>query len=341
LASRPGWRERALRWARRHRRAMAAAVAGLVLAVVGLLAANILLWQERQRTRSALSDAQAQRKRAEGNFHKALTGASRMLTELDERPGAPPLQGDELRRAVVAKGVEFFRDFIDEDNPDPAVRFESARAYGLLACVYCSQKQGAEGQAMLRKEFALLEELVGAYPQEADYRRELIRTRNLMGLMYTSFKCPEPARAEYARTAELHRQALPYDTDGSFPNAYAWFLVDCPDTALRDPTRAVSLAEQAVARDATQAGYWRTLGVARYRTADWAASRAALERAWGLCGEDAPGIWFFLAMAAWRQGDPQAARGWYERAVRWMDAQPGADESLLRYRKEAEDLFAN
>jgi tetratricopeptide (TPR) repeat protein len=158
--------------------------------------------------------------------------------------------------------------------------------------------------------------------------------------MYTSLKRPEAARVEYTRTAELYQQALPHDIDGRFLNAYAWFLVDCPDATLRDPARAVRLAERAVARNSAQTAYWHTLGVACYRAGDWAASREALERARKLSDGGGPWIWFFLAMAQRRQGEWAMARVWYDKAIRWMDEHTGPDESLLRYRAEADALFA-
>jgi len=244
-----------------------------------------------------------------------------------------------LRQALVEQGLRFFRNFIDEDNPDPAVRFESARAYGLMGTVYCSQHKLEDGQAMLRKKFALLEGLVGADPDNYAYRREQIRTRNLMGLMYTSLGHPREAREEYARTAELHRQALPHDVGGAALSAYAWFLVDCPDVTLRDSARAVSLAGEAVLRDPGKATHWNVLGIARYQAGDWAAAVEALEKSMALDGGGDPWDWFYLAMACWRQGDRDRARAWYARSIRWMEEHPPIDESLIRYRKEADALF--
>jgi tetratricopeptide (TPR) repeat protein/tRNA A-37 threonylcarbamoyl transferase component Bud32 len=340
LAARPTVRERAARWARRHRAAVATAAVALGLALAGLVVAVALLWNERGKTQTALAQAQAGRERAEQNFQRALGGATNMLMELDERPGEPPLQGEALRQAVIQQGLRFFRNFIDEASPDPAVRFQSARAYGLLGSVYCSQRKCEEGQAMLRKKFALLEGLVSEAPEESEYRFELIRTRYLMGLMYASLGHTQLAREQYARTADLHEQALPHDVGGKFLNGYAWFLVDCPDVTLRDPARAVGLAERAVARDAGRGAFWNTLGVARYQAGDWAGAVAALEKSMALRDGGDPWDWFYLAMACWQQGDRERARAWYEKSVRWTEEHPPVDESLLRYRKEADALFA-
>ena len=339
LAARPALRTRAARWARRHRSAVAAAAAAAALALAGLVAAVVLLLNERGKKQAALAQAEVGRARAEENFRKALEGATDMLMQLDERPDRPPLQGEALRQALVEQGLRFFRNFIDEDNPDPAVRFESARAYGLMGTVYCSQHKLEDGQAMLRKKFALLEGLVGADPDNYAYRREQIRTRNLMGLMYTSLGHPREAREEYARTAELHRQALPHDVGGAALSAYAWFLVDCPDVTLRDSARAVSLAGEAVLRDPGKATHWNVLGIARYQAGDWAAAVEALEKSMALDGGGDPWDWFYLAMACWRQGDRDRARAWYARSIRWMEEHPPIDESLIRYRKEADALF--
>jgi tetratricopeptide (TPR) repeat protein len=342
-AARPTVGERVLRWLRRHRKAVAVAVAGLVLSLMGMLAVS---WHEQARTKEAWQKAEAnakerrrQQQRAEENFRKALQGATQMLMELDEAPEAPSPEGERLRRALIQKGLQFFQKFIDEADPDPVVRFESARAYGLLATVYCSQRKVATGQAMLGKKFDLLERLVGDCPEVWAYRKELILTRYLMGLMYKSLGYPRQAHDEFVRTAELHRLHHPHGDGGDGLNLYADFLVDCPDATLWDPARAVGLAEEAVAREPGEGKYWSTLGVARYRTGDWAKAAVALERSMELLDGGGPGDWFFLAMSRRQQGEREQARAWYDRCVRWMNENPRADESLFRYRKEADALF--
>jgi tetratricopeptide (TPR) repeat protein len=338
LARRPSPAARAGRWARRHRRAVAAAAAALALAVVGLSAVVAVLWQAGQQTRSALAEAQAQRRRAEENFRKALQGATQILMQLDPKPGGPGLQGEALHRAIEEQGLLFFRQFIDEGSADPAVRLESALAYRLMVTVYCSRHDLPKAEATMARAFALLEALVEQYPAEGEYLKELVKSHYLMGLMYKSLRQPDKAREEYARTAALCHREVPPDAGADVRNVLAWILVDCPDTAARDPARAVGLAERAVALEPGVGKYWNTLGVARYRAGDWAGAVAALEKSVALGGGNAYD-WFFLALAHGRLGHADEARDWYARAVRRMDALPARHEDLLRYREEAAALL--
>jgi tetratricopeptide (TPR) repeat protein len=58
----------------------------------------------------------------------------------------------------------------------------------------------------------------------------------------------------------------------------ARLLATCPDTSLRDPKRAVELAQDAVELAPRSAPSWQVLGWARYRTGAWKGSIAALEK---------------------------------------------------------------
>jgi tetratricopeptide (TPR) repeat protein len=347
LAARPTLRERAARWGRRHRRAVAAALGGLALALAGLLVATALLWEERGRTKAALERAQAQeaearrqRRLAQANFSRALDGVAAMLTKLDPAaPGAPPPDGEGLRRALVEEGLRFFRSFIHEDDPDPAVRFEACQAYEMMARVHGSLHDLDNTRAMMERVFTLLDRLAAEHPEEEVYRKELVRTHYLMGLIYKSFGRPAEARQEYARTAELCRAPLP-DAWAAALNTCAFALVDCPDETLRDPPLAVRLAERAVAQEPRRPEYWGTLGMARYRAGEGAKARAALERATELSDGGTAYDWLFLALTCLRQGDREAARAWQQKAVRWMEENHSLNEALVRYRKEVEALLA-
>jgi tetratricopeptide (TPR) repeat protein len=345
-AVRPKWYERAARWAGRHRAALSAAVGMLLLSLVGLVAASLVFWRQREAIRVALVQAQeqkalaeSQRRRTEADFEKALNGVLRMLMELDSWPGAPPPSGSQLRRTLIERGLQCFRDLIDEKSPDPTARFQSGLAYRLMASVYSSEQDVAQAQAMMRKAFALLEDLVDAHPQEPAYRSQLIATHYLMAMLHTSTGYPREARAEYARTAELYDIGLRYDARPEALNEFAWFLVDCPDVTLRDPQRAIQLAEQAVSQRPGSGAFWNTLGIAQYRAGQWSAAIADLEKSMQ-CGAGGSAYdWFFLAMAHWKRNEPTRARTWYDKAVAHMDRLGWLGEDLFRYGTEAAQLL--
>jgi serine/threonine protein kinase/Tfp pilus assembly protein PilF len=124
-----------------------------------------------------------------------------------------------------------------------------------------------------------------------------------------------------------------------------WLLATGPDPKRRNPEEALSLAERAVKLVSNVGVFWRTLGVARYRTGDYQGAISALEKALGL-QKRASVEWFFLAMAHWQLGEKDQARQRYDRVAQWMEknqAELAADkqggEELRRFRSEAAELL--
>jgi eukaryotic-like serine/threonine-protein kinase len=122
-------------------------------------------------------------------------------------------------------------------------------------------------------------------------------------------------------------------------NEVAWFLATCADPKLRDPARAVELAQKAVEGAPEKAAYKKTLGVARYRAGDWKAASAALENSEPLSDAHDATEAFFLAMAHWQLGEKEKARQEYESARQWMAKNQPKDEDLVRFRNEAASLL--
>jgi Flp pilus assembly protein TadD len=132
------------------------------------------------------------------------------------------------------------------------------------------------------------------------------------------------------------------DVDAKRPlNDRAWDLATAPDPSLRDPTRAVELAEKAVAELPKNANCWNTLGVARYRAGDYTGAVAALMKYRELRTSDAE--WtnpFFLAMTHWKLDHKDEAARWYKLAVEWMERKTANSETMRRVRAEAAELLA-
>jgi eukaryotic-like serine/threonine-protein kinase len=151
--------------------------------------------------------------------------------------------------------------------------------------------------------------------------------------IYNQLKQWDKAIADYARIVELQPK------NAQATNSLAWFLSTSAETRLRDPSRAVELAQKAVELAPAQGMFWNTLGVAHYRAGDWKAASAALKKSDDLLkGNDLSFNAFFLALAHWHLGNKAEARKWYDQAVGWMAKNKPQDEELLRFRAEAEFL---
>jgi tetratricopeptide (TPR) repeat protein len=120
----------------------------------------------------------------------------------------------------------------------------------------------------------------------------------------------------------------------------AWYLATGPDLTRRDAALAVGLATKALEISPAGWSFWRTLGVAHYRSGDFEAAVEVLEKAAQLPREqEAIAEFFFLAMAHWQLGDRDQARQWYDRAAEWMAQNAPDHQEFSRFRAEAAELL--
>jgi WD40 repeat protein len=130
-------------------------------------------------------------------------------------------------------------------------------------------------------------------------------------------------------------------------NDQAWLMATRFEDHLRDPGRAVQLAQMAVDLAPTEGNFWNTLGIAKYRAGKWTSAIEALTRSMELLkGQMESFNTLFLAMACWKLDDKEKARQWYDRAVQWMEENKEQlegnnqwQEELGRFRAEAAELL--
>ena len=110
---------------------------------------------------------------------------------------------------------------------------------------------------------------------------------------------------------------------------------------MRNPIRAIDLANKALELDPQNAETYVNLGEAQYRAGDWNAAVVALKKGMKLDKDGKEGgAGFFLAMAHWQLGDKEQARMCYSQAVQWMENNEADDpEELCRFRDEAAALL--
>jgi WD40 repeat protein/tetratricopeptide (TPR) repeat protein len=149
---------------------------------------------------------------------------------------------------------------------------------------------------------------------------------------------------EYARASADLQRALELDADRPETcNNLAWICLTGP-RELRDPTKALSLAQRAVESRPGERTFRNTLGVAYYRLGQFAKAVETLEANvkfdYPLIGFD----WLFLAMSHQRMGQSERARSEFDRAVRWRLAQgqldPSFDADFQAFRTEAGSVLA-
>jgi tetratricopeptide (TPR) repeat protein len=182
-------------------------------------------------------------------------------------------------------------------------------------------RKGAAATAVDDLSFALR-----IFPEGTQFLKERARLYHALGFA-------KKALADFEQIVEID------PAEPSAHNDLAWFLATALDASLRDPQRAVELAQKAVQLTPGAGGCWNTLGVVQYRRGDWKAAIEALTKSTELQNDGVGNNWFFLAMAYWRVGDKSAARFWYDKAVRWTDKNRPKDEELSRFRGEAAALL--
>jgi serine/threonine protein kinase len=156
------------------------------------------------------------------------------------------------------------------------------------------------------------------------------------------------ALERYEDSLKVFEEALAIRTAKLGPNhpdtlndmsGLAWLLANCPNSKLRDPSRALELAKQAVKHPSNDPLYLSTLGLAYYRTDHWKEAittlMIAVERNHGAINEDG----FLLAMAHWQLGHDQEAKKWFAQTAEWMDKNKPQDKDLTQFRAEAAALM--
>jgi tetratricopeptide (TPR) repeat protein len=118
-----------------------------------------------------------------------------------------------------------------------------------------------------------------------------------------------------------------------------WIFTICPDPKCHDARRAVELATKAVELAPTDGECLFGLGVARYRADELEGSIDAINSVLKLRSDADSNQWFFLAMAESKRGNHDAAREWYDKAVKWMEENAPENEELIRFRAEAAEVL--
>jgi serine/threonine protein kinase/tetratricopeptide (TPR) repeat protein len=172
----PGW-ERLAKWVRRR-----PAVAGLIgvsglailVLLLGILGHNDRLRREVVRAEAGEATARQQRRRADANYQQARSALDRMLHRLDDQHLAEVPRLRELGQNLREDALAFYQNVLaDLNDPDPAVRLDTALASYQTAMIQLQLGQPGSARSNFERARALLEELSAQDPNNLDYRFHL------------------------------------------------------------------------------------------------------------------------------------------------------------------------
>jgi serine/threonine-protein kinase len=335
---------RAWRWCRRN-----PVVAGLtgtaivlgIALIVGLAVSNWLLARKQAETDEQWRRAEAERQRAQQNLDKAFNFMFDILAQLRRKDLDDVPRIHEIRQALIDHGLQYYQNSIRPESKQPADRFETARAYVALGTLYEARGDLAEAVRAREKAAALFEALAAEYPSDPWYLGQVGHTYNNLGLHLARMGMDQAAVEHFRRAAQAFEHHSLLFPKGSGSNNLAWMLTTCPAKEVRDPARAVQLAQHAVALAPDDANCWNTLGCSHYYAGNWRHAINACEKSIEKCppGKADPTNWFLLAMAHWKLGEKEQARRLYEKGARWTESKGIQHPVNDRFRAEAAALL--
>jgi tetratricopeptide (TPR) repeat protein len=167
-AKRPSLRQRAIKWARRHKTAVRAAGAVLVLAMVALAVSTLLIWQQAENTKAA-------KLQAEANLNTAYEVLEKLWMNMAERrlPVQQALTPED--RQFLEEALTFYEQLARQQGTEPRVRQQTALAYLRAASIQAQLGQDLQAKEKYCQALARFEGLAAEYPQDALYRHRLAR----------------------------------------------------------------------------------------------------------------------------------------------------------------------
>jgi tetratricopeptide (TPR) repeat protein len=361
------------RWCRRNPLVAGltvAVIALVLLAVAGLTTSTLLLWQEKEQTKSALAQAQTereaaeeqrriaqnrateadmQRRRAESHFGSILTGV-RQFPDLLRRKKWSDLPYSEELREAIAERVRFHEElFLAEPTPNTLpIIIEVAEAFENLGDYYGTHGDSARALAAFRKSIRILDQLEN---QPSPPWRSMAQCLHIAAQHRLFLGQRDEAAGDFQRAVQWYQHAYAQEPTLRVVNCLTWLMAMSPGAASWDPELAAELTQKSMSMEPKHPGVWHVRGTARYRAAKYEEALAAFQKAMELRPNnplnESPLLydlgdgfdWFYLALTHWKLGNREEARGWYSRADQWLKKEKPRHIVLWNYRAAAANLL--
>lgn len=201
---------RIARWARRHRTAVTAAVAALLVAVVGLVAATVLLTAANERERHAKSVALEKEKKARERFTLARQTVDKFYTKVSESPEMKAKGVEKLRAKLLGDAVEYYQQFVqDEEGQEPESQAERAKTFFRLAILEAEIGKHVQAEEHYQVALLIQKGLLSSHPTHTNgYRGDIALTLHRLGMLYTGTGRSDQAEKTYLEALPLCRELV-------------------------------------------------------------------------------------------------------------------------------------
>jgi tetratricopeptide (TPR) repeat protein len=179
----PTWRDKIVKWSRRHQAAMLATVVVLGLATLGLAIGAVLIARERNAAVAAHNEAVAARNAAVAarneateHFKLARNAVDQLMTRVADEELLNAPQMEQLRKSLLTDALEFYQQLLKRDQNNETLRYEVALAQRRVAEILRQMGRTDESDEAVEAIDAAvrqLRELVADYPNNPEYKLRL------------------------------------------------------------------------------------------------------------------------------------------------------------------------
>ncbi len=239
--------QRASKWAQRHQRFAAAAMAFLLTTTISLGGSTWMVFQEKEQAEANFEEAERQRanaeaqrvraeterKRAEANFIRSRDAVDRMFTQVaEDLKDVPHLA--HIRRALLEDALEFYQEFLEQKRTDPEIRHETATAYASVARIHTAIGQNERAENSIRQAILILENLSAEYPADVEYGRDLSSAYGLLAHPILYWSRPKESAEMRRKQLMIARELVAdFPREISYRKSLAYLLVNL-GTTLRE-----------------------------------------------------------------------------------------------------------
>jgi tetratricopeptide (TPR) repeat protein len=236
-------------------------------------------------------------------------------------------------KRLVNREVEFWERLAKIYPEVDAFRFDLAGNVYTLSALERSSGDLDGSFKTAQRSIDLFTALVKQYPNRLDYRREASYVLGAVGITHI-------LRGDLTTGIDWQERALDLDPNNTRPlNTIAWNLATYPDPKQRNLPKAIAVAKKAVAAEPRNSNYWNTLGVAYYRSGQYAEALPAFDKSMMLSHGGDGFDWFYIAMVHWKLHNPEKAIDYLQKAQDWKRTEHVSAKDLLGIDEEAQQLI--